>query len=220
MEGRLRERRSQGAAALRRQLAWRDFYLHLIHHHPENARREHQARFRRMRWRRDDDELEAWKQGRTGYPLVDAGMRQLAETGWTHNRARLTTASFLTKDLLLDWRLGEAHFMRHLLDGDEANNNGNWPLTASVGADAQPYFRVLNPVRQQQRFDPDGRYVRRWVPELAELPDRWLAEPWKAPEEVQREAGCVIGRDYPEPLVDHDEARNEALARFERQGSR
>ena len=137
-----------------------------------------------------------------------------------HNRARLVVASFLTKDLLLDWRRGEAHFMRHLLDGDEANNNGNWQWTASVGADAAPYFRILNPVRQQQRFDPDGTYVRRWVPELAKLPDRWLAEPWNAPEDVQRRAGCLIGRDYPEPLVDHAAARDEALARYARQGSR
>jgi deoxyribodipyrimidine photo-lyase len=219
MESRLRRARSKGADAVRRQLCWRDFYLHLLHHHPENARREHQKSFRGMRWRSDAGELEAWKLGRTGYPLVDAGMRQLIEQGWIHNRVRLAVASFLTKDLLIDWREGEAHFMRHLLDGDEANNNGNWQWTASVGADAQPWFRIFNPVRQQKRFDPDGDYVRRWIPELAKLPDRWLAEPWRAPEDVQREAGCVIGRDYPEPLVDHAEARAEALAAFERQAS-
>ena len=214
MERRLRRDGSKGAEAIRRQLCWRDFYLHLLHHHPRKARREHQERFRGMRWRSDADDLRAWQEGRTGYPLIDAGMRQLAAQGWMHNRVRLAVASFLTKDLLIDWREGEAHFMRHLLDGDEANNNGNWQWTASVGADAQPWFRVFNPVRQQRRFDPGGEYVRRWVPELAGLPDRWLAEPWAAPEDVQREAGCAIGRDYPEPLVDHADAREEAIAAF------
>ena len=128
----------------------------------------------------------------------------------------MAVASYLTKNLLIDWREGEAHFMAHLLDGDESQNNGNWQWAASTGADPQPYFRVFNPVRQQQRFGADGVYVRRWVPELEALPDRWLAEPWTAPEEVQREAGCVIGTDYPEPLVDLSYSRREAIAHFQR----
>ena len=214
METRLRARHSAGASALRRQLAWRDFFAQLIRAHPENRDRGHQHRFRGLRWRRDPEALAAWQRGRTGVPLVDAGMRQLAETGWMHNRARMVAGSFLTKQLLCDWRDGETHFMRLLLDGDEAQNNGNWQWVASVGADAAPYFRILNPTRQQRRFDPQGIYVRRWVPELRRMPDRWLAEPWDAPEEVQRRAGCVIGADYPAPVVDLERARDEALARF------
>ena len=131
-----------------------------------------------------------------------------------HNRLRMATASYLTKNLLIDWREGEAHFMRHLLDGDESQNNGNWQWAASVGADPQPYFRVFNPIRQQQRFDPDGTYVRRWVREIRNLPAEHLAAPWEAPEAVQESAGCVIGSDYPEPLVDLRESRAEAIARF------
>jgi deoxyribodipyrimidine photo-lyase len=214
MESRLRARRSPGASAMRRQLAWRDFFLALIRAYPENRGLEHQGRFRGFQWRSDPLELESWKQGRTGVPLVDAGMRQLLATGWMHNRARMVAGSFLTKQLLCDWRDGEAHFMRLLLDGDESQNNGNWQWVASVGADAAPYFRVLSPVRQQQRFDPEGIYVRRWVPELRRLPERWLAEPWKAPKGVQRSAGCVIGDDYPEPVVDLKRGRDHALARF------
>jgi deoxyribodipyrimidine photo-lyase len=219
MEARLRKRRSAGARALRRQLAWRDFYLHLIHHHPANARIELRPEMRAMRWRNDERGLLAWKRGLTGYPLVDAGMRQLREQGWIHNRARLVVGSFLVKDLLCDWRRGEAHFMRHLLDGDESSNNGNWQWVSSVGADAQPWFRIFSPTRQQRRFDPGGEYVRRWVPELADMPDRWLAEPWRAPEETQREAGCMIGHDYPAPIVDHASARERALQRFGQRGA-
>jgi deoxyribodipyrimidine photo-lyase len=141
-------------------------------------------------------------------------MRQLLAEGWMHNRLRMATASYLTKNLLIDWREGEAHFMHHLLDGDESQNNGNWQWTASVGADPQPWFRIFNPLRQQARFDPDGAYVRRWVPELRALPDQHLPAPWTAPAEVQKAAGCRIGVDYPEPLVDLDESRREAISRF------
>ena len=141
-------------------------------------------------------------------------MRQLLAEGWMHNRVRMAVASYLTKNLLIDWREGEAHFMHHLLDGDESQNNGNWQWAASVGADPQPYFRVFNPVRQQERFGADGVYVRRWVPEIAGLPDRWLAAPWEAPEDVREEAGCPAGGDYPEPLVDLGESRAEAISRF------
>jgi deoxyribodipyrimidine photo-lyase len=217
LESELRGKRSAGAAALRRQLAWRDFWLNVIRNFPANRRHEHDARFRGMSWRDGEDELEAWKQGRTGVPWVDAGMRQLLAEGWMHNRLRLAVGSYLTKNLLIDWRAGEQHFMEQLLDGDESQNNGNWQWVASVGADPQPYFRVFNPVRQQQRFDPDGDYVRRWVPELRELPDEHLAAPWEASEEVLERAGLRLGRDYPEPLVDLSASRAEAIERFERQ---
>lgn len=195
LESRLAAKRSDGAKALRRQLCWRDFWLNVIRSFPGNRESEYDRRFRGMRWRKDPEALSAWKEGATGEPWIDAGMRQLRAEGWMHNRVRMAVASYLTKNLLIDWREGEAHFMRHLLDGDEAQNNGNWQWAASVGADPQPWFRIFNPARQQQRFDPDGSYVRRWVPE----------------------AGSA---DYPEPLVDLSDSRNEALARFGEQRGR
>jgi deoxyribodipyrimidine photo-lyase len=181
-----------GGAAIGRQLCWRDFYAHVLLHSPRNARSEHQARYRgAIKWSRAQKRFEAWCEGRTGYPLVDAGMRQLRREGWMHNRARLVVGSFLTKDLGIDWRWGERWFMRLLLDGDEASNNGNWQWIASVGVDPQPAFRrMFNPERQQSRFDPDAAYVRRYVPEL------------------------VDGGDYPDPIVEHAQARREALARY------
>jgi deoxyribodipyrimidine photo-lyase len=204
------------AEAFRRQLAWRDFYHHVLLRFPQNAKHEHQKRYRgSIAWEYDQRRLRAWQEGRTGYPLVDAGMRQLRREGWMHNRARLVVASFLTKDLAIDWRLGERWFMRLLLDGDEANNNGNWQWIASVGVDPAPaYRRMYNPARQRERFDPTGAYVRRHVPELERVPDRYLSEPWKMPVGVQRESGCLIGRSYPAPIVDHREARAEALERY------
>jgi deoxyribodipyrimidine photo-lyase len=215
LEARVSERRGEGAYEFRRQLAWRDFYGQLLLNHPEAARHELQERYRGLEWDTDDELLSAWREGRTGYPLVDAGMRELRASGWMHNRARLVVGSFLTKDLHLDWRAGERHFMHHLLDGDEASNNGNWQWIASVGADPAPYFRrMLNPVAQQKRYDPEGRYVRRWVPELADVPDRRLPEPWKMTAAEQEEANCVIGRDYPAPIVDHAEERLRAIARY------
>ncbi len=214
LEDRLIARRSEARAQMRRQLAWRDFFLHLAHNFPDTVRKGHERKLQGFRWRRNRADLEAWKRGHTGLPLVDAGMRQLLSEGWMHNRVRMVTASFLTKHLLIDWREGEAHFMRHLIDGDEASNNGNWQWAASVGADPQPYFRVFNPVRQLTRFDPDGLYVRRWLPELAKFPDEHLAEPWKADIETQRDSRCKIGVDYPEPMVDLVAAREEAVARF------
>ncbi len=201
--------------AFHRQLGWRDFHHHVLMHNPANARSEFQERYRGMRWSRSEKHFDAWREGRTGFPLVDAGMRQLLREGFMHNRVRLVVGSFLTKDLALDWRWGERHFMRWLVDGDQANNNGNWQWIASVGTDPQPvYRRIYNPARQQERLDPDGGYVRRYVPELARVPDAHLAEPWAMPEELQRECGCVIGVDYPEPIVDHAQARREALERY------
>jgi deoxyribodipyrimidine photo-lyase len=211
--------KTKGAGELRRQLAWRDFWLNVIRNFPANRDSSYDDRFAAMRWRRSRADLEAWKQGETGVPWIDAGMRQLLEEGWMHNRVRMAVASFLTKNLLIDWREGEAHFMAHLLDGDESQNNGNWQWAASTGADPQPYFRVFNPVAQQRKFDADGTYVRRWVPELAALPDRHLGAPWEAPGEVLAEAGIELGADYPEPLVDLGDSRAEAISRFRDQAA-
>ena len=207
---------SDAAEAARRQLCWRDFYAHVLHHHPENATAEQQEQLRRrIRWSRSMRLFEAWRDGRTGYPLVDAGMRELARTGFMHNRVRMVVGSFLVKDMNIDWRWGERWFMRSLLDGDEANNNGNWQWIASVGVDPQPPSRrMYNPTLQLQRFDPNGVYVRRHVPELRPVPDAYIAEPWTMPEELQREIGCVIGADYPAPILDHAQARRDAIARY------
>ncbi len=205
-----------GGSAYRRQLCWRDFFAQVLLQFPANARREHQQRYRgSIRWSHAEQRFGAWCEGRTGFPLVDAGMRQLAREGWMHNRARLVVGSFLTKDLGIDWRWGERHFMSLLLDGDEASNNGNWQWIASVGVDPQPVFRrILSPARQQARFDPGGDYVRRYVPELRGVADAYMTEPASMPASVQREAGCVIGADYPEPILDRVAARREALERY------
>ena len=158
----------------------------------------------------------AWCEGRTGYPLVDAAMAQINQTGYMHNRLRMVTASFLCKDLLVDWRRGEAHFAALLNDFDLAANNGNWQWAASTGCDAQPWFRIFNPVTQSRRFDPDGAFIRRYVPELARVDDRHIHAPWTLAPEAQRAAGCVIGRDYPAPVVDHATQREKALALYGR----
>jgi deoxyribodipyrimidine photo-lyase len=204
-----------GTSEFHRQLCWREFYAQVLRSFPGNARSEHQARYRGMSWSRSRRRFDAWCEGRTGYPIVDAAMRQLRREGWMHNRGRLIVGSFLTKDLGVDWRWGERWFMRLLLDGDEANNNGNWQWVASVGVDPQPPSRrIFNPARQFERFDPDGVYVRRYVPELERVPVEYLAEPWTMPDSIQQDCGCVIGRDYPEPIVDHAQARRDALARY------
>jgi deoxyribodipyrimidine photo-lyase len=156
----------------------------------------------------------AWRRGRTGYPIVDAGMRQLWQIGWMHNRVRMIVASFLTKHLLVEWRLGEEWFWDTLVDADPANNPFNWQWVAGSGADAQPYFRIFNPVLQGEKFDPRGHYVRKYVPEIAKLPDRFLHKPWKAPPSALREAGIKLGETYPEPIVDHADARARALDAF------
>jgi deoxyribodipyrimidine photo-lyase len=158
--------------------------------------------------------VKAWQRGRTGYPIVDAGMRQLWHTGWMHNRVRMIAASFLIKHLLQDWRVGEAWFWDTLVDANLANNAGGWQWVAGSGADAAPYFRIFNPIMQGEKFDPEGDYVRRWVPELAQLPSKYIHKPWTAPAGVLQQAGLTLGRDYPQPLVDHDKARKAALAAF------
>ncbi|MFN3353354.1 MAG: cryptochrome/photolyase family protein [Brevundimonas sp.] len=193
------------------EIGWRDFSAHLLAEFPQITDTAFRPEYDAMPWRRDAAALEAWKRGRTGYPIVDAGMRQLWTTGWMHNRVRMIVASFLIKHLLIDWREGEAWFWDTLVDADQASNAQNWQWVAGSGADAAPYFRIFNPITQGQKFDEDGRYVRRWVPELARLGDRWLHAPWTAPPEVLRDAGVRLGHSYPRPIVEHDAARKRAL---------
>jgi deoxyribodipyrimidine photo-lyase len=196
------------------QIAWRDFYAQVLWHAPHAARGAWKPAYDAVSWQDDPAGLAAWRAGRTGYPIVDAAARQLLQSGFMHNRARMISASFLSKDLLIDWREGEAHFLRHLVDGDIAANNGGWQWSASTGTDAQPYFRIFNPVTQARNFDPDGAYVRRWVPELAPLSDRAIHAPWEHQAELAA-AGIVLGRDYPAPIVDHAAARQRALDAYQ-----
>jgi deoxyribodipyrimidine photo-lyase len=204
----------EGASVWLNELIWREFFQSILYHFPHVLEQSFRTDLQAIRWENDETAFAAWREGRTGYPVVDAGMRQLAQTGWMHNRARMIVASFLVKDLLIDWRRGERHFMLHLVDGDPAANNGGWQWTAGTGTDAAPYFRVFNPVLQGRRHDPQGAYVRRWVPELAEVPDKFVHEPWRIAPDVQRESGCVIGQDYPLPIIDHAWARQRALAAY------
>jgi deoxyribodipyrimidine photo-lyase len=202
---------TSGRSAFVRQLAWRDWYAHLLFEHPELPRQAMRGHLDQIAWRDDPGEIAAWELGRTGYPIVDAGMRQLARTGWMHNRVRMITASFLVKDLLVDWRIGERHFRHLLVDGDVPQNVGNWQWVAGAGPDASPYHRVFNPVTQSRRFDPGGAYIRRWVPELAALDDQSIHAPWDVPPLELASSGVVLGSDYPRPMVDHAEARRRAL---------
>ncbi len=206
----------KGAETWLNELIWREFYMMVLYHHPDVLEHEFQADLRGIPWRNDEAEFAAWCEGRTGYPVVDAAMRQLVTTGWMHNRARMIVASFLVKDLLVNWRWGERFFMQHLVDGDPAANNGGWQWTSGVGTDAAPYFRVFNPTLQGAKFDPNGDYIRRWVPELIHVPVKFIHEPWRMPQEVQRGSGCIIGRDYPAPIVDHALARERVLAVYKR----
>ena len=189
------------------ELAWREFYADVLHHQPRSAWSDLRPQLAGLRYDDPEDAVEAWRRGGTGFPVVDAGMRQLLATGWMHNRVRMITASFLTKDLHVWWPVGARWFLERLLDGDVASNNHGWQWVAGTGTDAAPYFRVCNPVTQGERFDPDGDYVRRWVPELAHLPGRTVHQPWAHPE------GYAHG--YPERIVDHAEERREALGRYQ-----
>ncbi|HSN78137.1 MAG TPA: deoxyribodipyrimidine photo-lyase, partial [Anaerolineae bacterium] len=196
------------------ELIWREFYVAILYHFPHVRSGSFQRHYDRIPWANDESDFAAWCEGRTGYPIVDAAMSQLVHSGWMHNRSRMIVASFLVKDLLIDWRWGERFFMQHLLDGDPANNNGGWQWTAGVGTDAAPYFRVFNPVVQGQKFDPEGDYVRRWLPELAHVPAKYIHNPWTMPPAEQSRAGCVVGSDYPAPIVDHAFARERTLAAY------
>ena len=199
-----------------RELGWREFAHHVLFHHPRSPEEPLRAEYAEFPWRHDTSLIEAWRQGRTGYPVVDAGMRELWETGWMHNRARMISASFLVKDLLHSWLEGARWFWDTLVDADLANNTLGWQWTAGCGADAAPFFRVFNPTLQGAKFDPEGDYVRRWCPELAKLPSRWIHEPSKAPAAVLRTAAVSIGHSYPEPVVSHAIAREVALEAFRR----
>lgn len=201
-----------GPTAWRNELLWREFSAHLLWHHPELPEQPLRRDFARMPWRDDAAALRAWQRGRTGVPIVDAGMRQLWQTGWMHNRVRMIVASFLAKHLLLPWQAGEAWFWDTLVDADLASNAAQWQWVAGCGADAAPWFRIFNPVLQAAKFDPDGAYVRRYVPELACLPAKLLHAPWRASPMELAAAGVVLGRDYPAPLVDLAAARAGALA--------
>jgi deoxyribodipyrimidine photo-lyase len=204
----------QGAQTWLQELIWREFFINILHHFPEVLEHSFREDYRSIRWRNDKDEFRAWQEGRTGYPIVDAAMRQLKETGWMHNRARMIVASFLVKDLLIDWRWGERWFMQQLIDGDPSANNGGWQWSAGTGTDAAPYFRIFNPILQGQKHDPEGVYIRRWVPELGTLPKDNLYKPWETPDDIQQETGVIIGKDYPEPIVDHQIARERTLETF------
>ncbi len=197
------------------EIAWRDFSHHLLYNDPEMGHLSWRRQFEDVDWRTGSkSELEAWRRGQTGYPIVDAGMRELWTTGYMHNRVRMIVASFFAKDLLVHWRKGEQWFWDTLVDADEANNANGWQWTAGTGADAAPYFRVFNPVLQGEKFDPKGEYVSKWVPELGKLPAKWVHAPWDAPTSVLAEAGVTMGETYPKPIVDHDFARKRALAAY------
>ncbi|MFC0220125.1 cryptochrome/photolyase family protein [Pseudochelatococcus lubricantis] len=204
-----------GAAKFRKEVGWREFCYHLLFHNPHLGTRNFQPSFNAFPWREDEEALRAWQRGLTGFPIVDAGMRELWETGYMHNRTRMIAASFLTKHLLVDWRAGERWFWDTLVDADAASNPGNWQWVAGCGADAAPYFRIFNPVLQGEKFDPEGRYVRRWLPELARLPARYIHKPWAAPPAVLAESGVRLGETYPRPIVDHRLARERALGAYE-----
>ena len=205
---------SDGARAFIRQLYWREFAYHLLYHFPRTTERPLRPEFEVFPWAEDPAAFAAWQTGRTGYPIIDAGTRELLATGWMHNRVRMIVASFLTKDLLLPWQAGARFFWERLVDADLANNTFGWQWVAGSGADAAPYFRVFNPVLQGERYDPDGFYVRAWVPELSRLPDRWLHRPWEAPQSDLASAGVSLGDSYPLPMLDHADARRRALAAY------
>jgi len=202
--------RSRAAARYVTELIWREFYADVLWHHPESAWHDLRPELARLAYDsgpETDRLVDAWREGRTGYPIVDAGMRQLLDEGWMHNRVRMITASFLTKDLHVWWPIGARHFLDHLIDGDIASNNHGWQWVAGTGTDASPYFRIFNPVTQGKKFDPAGDYVRRWVPELRHVPGAAAHEPWRHDNGYDHE--------YPRPVVDHDDERKESLARYE-----
>ena len=202
-----------GRESFLNEMAWHDFYLQILHHFPHVADGAFRPQFNSIKWENSDALFAAWKEGRTGYPIVDAAMRQLNAEAWMHNRGRMIVASFLTKDLLIDWRWGEAYFMQQLVDGDQAANNGGWQWAAGTGNDAQPFFRIFNPTLQGEKFDPDGAYVKRWVPELTNVPAKHIHAPWKLSPSEREHLGAA---DYPAPIVDHAVQRQKALALYEK----
>ncbi|MGI9521901.1 MAG: cryptochrome/photolyase family protein [Hyphomicrobiaceae bacterium] len=214
-----RPKSAEGLEVFRKELAWREFSYHLLHHFPSLPDTPFKDQFLRFPWQSDDTRkssmLRAWQRGRTGYPIVDAGMRELWATGWMHNRVRMIVASFLTKHLLQPWQAGEAWFWDCLVDADLASNAASWQWVAGCGADAAPYFRVFNPIIQSEKFDPKGAYIRKWVPEIADLPNKYIHVPWTAPAALLYATNIRLGESYPNPLVDHTTARARALSAYE-----
>jgi len=197
------------------ELVWREFYSAILYHFPKVMQGPFREDYQNIPWRDSPEDLHAWQEGLTGYPIVDACMRQLKDTGWMHNRGRMITASFLTKDLLINWQAGEDWFMNTLVDGDPAANNGGWQWSAGTGTDAAPYFRIFNPILQGKKFDPDGAYIARWVPELSGLPLEFRHEPWRLSEADAQEYGFRLGKTYPLRIVDHDFARQRTLEAYQ-----
>ncbi len=205
---------SNGRQTFISELCWRDFYNMIYSENPKQKTQEIKEQYRQLQWSYNQDFFERWKKGQTGFPIVDAGMRQLNQTGWMHNRLRMIVASFLTKDLLIDWRLGEEYFQQKLIDYDAASNIGGWQWAASTGTDAVPYFRIFNPTTQSEKFDRYGDFIRQFIPELKDVSNEFIHEPSKMSEELQKKSGVVIGKDYPEPIVDHRKIREEVLTFF------
>lgn len=205
----------ESGEAYLRQLGWREFAYHLLFWFPQTVNKPLKEKFARFPWQTNKESLKAWQQGKTGYPIVDAGMRELWATGWMHNRVRMIVASFLVKDLLISWQDGERWFWDTLVDADLANNVLGWQWTAGCGADAAPYFRIFNPVSQAEKFDPEGNYIKHWVPELKNLSSPWIYKPWEAPANILEQAGVKLGQTYPIRIVDHQSARVKALAALE-----
>ncbi len=207
---------SPAAQPFLRQLIWREFSWYLLYHFPGLPEKPWNPKFASFSWLENDVFLKRWQQGQTGYPIVDAGMRQLWQTGWMHNRVRMIAGSFLVKNLLLDWRLGEKWFWDTLVDADLGNNASGWQWIAGCGADAAPYFRIFNPVLQSKKFDPHGQYIKSFVPELHNIPDKYIHAPWTAPADILKKSGIVLGNSYPQPIVDHALARTRALEAYKR----
>jgi len=204
-----------GADTWLTELIWRDFYLTILAAFPRVRKNAFRAEYNQIAWDNNETLFAAWCAGQSGYPFIDAAMRQLRTIGWMHNRARMVVASFLVKDLLIDWRWGEQWFMQQLVDGDPAANNGGWQWTAGTGTDAAPYFRIFNPISQSEKFDPTGEYIRQWVPELQSVPAKQIHTPWKMSKAEQTDAACIIGENYPEPIIAHKWARERALAAYQ-----
>jgi deoxyribodipyrimidine photo-lyase len=206
---------TDGLESFLRQLFWREFSYSLLYYFPDFPKQPLRSKWQAFSWRQTSPHLQSWQQGKTGYPMVDAGMRELWQTGFMHNRVRMLTASFLTKNLMVDWRVGEAWFWDCLVDADLANNSAGWQWVAGCGADASPYFRIFNPVTQGKKFDAEANYIRQYLPELARLPDRYIHTPWKAPVDVLKEAGVILGESYPKPIVDLKVSREQALQAYQ-----
>lgn len=210
---------SDGRQTFISELCWRDFYNMIYFENPKQKTQEIKEKYRKLHWNYTQESFERWKNGQTGFPIVDAGMRQLNQTGWMHNRLRMIVASFLTKDLMIDWRMGEKYFQQKLIDYDAASNIGGWQWAASTGTDAVPYFRIFNPTTQGEKFDPQGDFIRQFIPELKNVPNKYIHEPSKMPIEIQRSIDVSIGKEYPTPIVDHGKIRSEILEFFKTSSS-